>query len=1518
MTTPDAAIAEALQIARGLAAAGIPIFLAGPDPSTPIGFALPPGWQQTRPEPRVLDAWRPGMAVCAVMGHGLDLIDVDPRNGGALEEIGAPLPVSYGAALTPSGGVHSFVRSLGVRSKNNLVPGVDVKAGDVEGKGRGFAFIAPTVRMSKATGMPATYTWAVAPQLERLLREGPADASGAALAEAVRRSHGSSGSTAGGNAEDFMKVGPWADVAATLAAGRNDGVMKLAAALRGRGGWRLEDAVAFMDARVWPIIDQDQGGHEFTRDEYEAAIRSVWERYPDGAVARLEEAHDTAAERPAPLNRLGIKHAWLVERLAAHRLTGRFCWSAGLGWMAWDGRRWAPVDAAVIIEDLRQFIIWLHASCVAAGADQDLVKAIEALGTYTTIRNLAQFCQGMEGVLADAAEFDQWPDLLNCRNGIVDLRTGELMPHNPSLHMTKISGCDYVPGAGHPDWTAALGAVPEDVQAWWQVRMGQAATGYMTPDDMLLVQVGGGENGKTTIMTGIRGALGQYYLDVSHRALLSSPDAVPTEAMDFQGARLALLEETPEARRLEVTKLKLLVGTPQITARRMRKDPVTFEATHSLFLSTNYLPVVQETDHGTWRRLAVIRFPYRFRKPGEALEDEHDKTGDPGLRERLRAGEDGRREAVLAWLVAGAMAWYQAGRVMPPLPPRAIEDTRAWRVETDVVLGYLDERIDFDPAAHVMSSELLDDLNEWLVARGQKPWSAQLMANRFAGHSELAAHKSTKIKIARQAGLSRRPIRPGSMITVSDVPAAYNAWTGMRFRVDEPGGEPGGGVPQMGDGPDLDPPSSSAKAQDRRTFQSAPIPQKLENQLTRASSDPSGMSGIQDQLPPTSESDNSSDGKADGQLTLALETPVVTAPEPPAAAPPKATDAAKVTAAQKREQKRHDALEAAAGDVIGLPALVRRDDTVTALTLAEAARIVMTATNRAGALTVDIENTGYPVGHRHYGLRTIQLGDEQDAVVFDAEDPAQAELAGQLLAMAPRLHAHSATADLVPLVEAGLVGMDIWARMEDTVIPAKLADPASTGSDPGLKKLSAVMLGEDAAAPSADAARATLFKAGKWLTETKTDTPVERSGWAQADKFSATMIRYAGSDVLDTAALATRLPALAEDLHTRERIAQRMVARISHTGVPIDGEHVRTLHATHTEQLTEIGGRLAGLGIDTPGSNKQVAERFAALGVQLPRTAPSKKFPAGQPSVDAAALKKVRTLGGAAGELAAVMLDYRGHETALSTFLEPYRQLVEYGDGRARPTVYTLGADTGRMSCVRPNFQNIPREGGFRRMVTADPGHLLISADFSSVEFRVMAALSGDPNLRRMLLEGADIHAMIAEQVFGSGWTKAHRYTVKRGVFGWAYGGSIPTLAAQLEVSEDVMAGVVDVLAGLAPVYVQWSAGIQAAVKAGKTRFPSYSGRVIHLPRRAPHAGPNYCIQGTARELLIDALIRWSQTRWSEAVLWPVHDEVDVMVAAEDAEEATAALVGCMETDLFGIPIVAEAAKPSPYWADAA
>lgn len=464
----------------------------------------------------------------------------------------------------------------------------------------------------------------------------------------------------------------------------------------------------------------------------------------------------------------------ISERVVTDVLKDRWLYTKGLGWMEWTGMVWAERPEVAAAEVVRRWVDQ-EVARIALEGDRQTTKSASALQAATRIKRILELCRGQ--VLADIAHFDRDPDILVCGNGVVDLRTENLMRHDPSRLVTRMTEVSYLPDSSHPDWTTALEAVPEDVRAWVQLRLGQSATGHTPDDDRMTFLLGSGENGKTTLLSAAMSALGGYSGLVPDRLLLASADAHPTEMMSLRGLRMAVIEETPEGRRLSVARLKKTVGTPWITARLVYRDSTSFKATHALFLSSNYRPVIEETDHGTWRRLGLVNFPFRFMKPGRALTAQTDRYGDPRLRSRLH--EASRQQAILAWLVRGAQAWYQAGQVMPSVPARIERDTLAWRSESDSVLAYATERLVPDPASHVLAKDLLADLNQWLEERGQQPWSDRTAASRFSTHEWVTDRGIEKKQVRhRPNSLSRSH----HLRRTSPVPASYKAWTGVRFR----------------------------------------------------------------------------------------------------------------------------------------------------------------------------------------------------------------------------------------------------------------------------------------------------------------------------------------------------------------------------------------------------------------------------------------------------------------------------------------------------------------------------------------------------------------------------------------------------------------------------------------------------------------------------------------------------------------------------------------------------------------
>jgi P4 family phage/plasmid primase-like protien len=1559
-------IAAALDVARRLAAAGVPIFIAQPDSTAKTGYRPPPRWERTVPDPAIVDQWRPGLALCAVMGCGIDLIDFDPRNGGNPSALNGMTPRFYGLAATPSGGAHGFIASLGVGSRDNVLPGIDVKGGAPDGTSRGFAFIAPTVRTSAVTGQPGVYQWLQAPDVTLL---GGQDTSGGSLAARIRELRASHETVraAGGPqwwqsfmAEREPQSAPAADRAieeklagvATWTAESGEGfrttLLRAALTLGGYAGGgyldeadareRLEKAVAAVwgspdtDDQLWIQQGLDDGAarpfyvftaeQERTQSEMAQAIAREGDELPPVGGAPAEPPWTVfSALGAAPFDPSGDTTDQGLAKAVAYRMYPalRFATDAG-AWVKRERDVWAERS-----DDMSDWVISLLAELMPLGetpVPKDTTLRTEAhwqaarralfmssQGTGKIGRKLRAIVRSDHPASLRVADLDSNPEVLWAGGVPWDLRAsgdiptpaGWVDPNTPHLRTAMCAPDMTVPT---PRWDAFVAAVLPDpeIRTWALRVLAITMTGY--PDAALPILWGRERSGKTSLIEMLVEVLGTY-AHAANPKLLSGESGHDTIIYDLKGRRLSFIDEGPKRGHDATERLKQLTGGGSITARAVNQNSVTFRPTHTLVMTTNPEPNLTDPALRARVRLIPCNTPENEVKP---------------LRVAL-LGRDLAQEApgILAAMMREAAAWLAdretATTAAAPISIRNLAEEIA--EGQDPIQEWVETcTVPSDPGtqSRILYSQLFA---RWhadhpryrrLSLPSETAFGRRLTEMGYEAH-KLDGRMYRPLSVLN-GGFGPTPMPPGPTAFMAEAREGSGGFPEGSGRVPEGfrGNPPGVVTPVQATYSDRSPEGREGFSLTQNTESEEVV---IEENTGQGAGKPSTLPETVRMSAPTCENSTGGFGSANP-------------PEPsgnlPAAKPARRADSAtgRYTKAAAKAAEKEAARLAAAGDLVPLPAMVDRTGAITGIDAARAGSEIGLAYARAGALTVDIENTGYPVGHPNYVLRTVQLGDEQCAVVLDPADPAQAEVIRAALTGVPVLHAHSATADLVPLVHAGLTDESVWDRMHDTVIPAKLADPTSTGSDPGLKQLAGTVLGTSATAPEADKARAHLFKVNGWLTDTKAITPIERSGWAQVDPACSTMIRYAASDVLDTAALARQLPQPQAEVTGRERAVQRITARVTHRGVRVDRDQVARLQAEHTPAMHTAADRIRTFGVDNPGSDRQLADRLTTLGVHLPRTQPSSKFPDGQTSVAAGILEALKGTPGEAGELVAAVLAYRHHETVLSTFLEPYRVLCEQGDGRARPTVYTLGTDTGRMSCVRPNLQQLPRQGGVRACITADPGHMLISADFSGVEIRVMAALSQDPELIRQLRDGVDLHALVAKIAFGENWTKADRYTAKRGVFGWAYGGGIESLARQLGVTPEVMQAIVDALRLIAPDYVRWADEVKRAVRGGATQMPTYAGRVIHLPREFPHKAPNYCIQGTARELLVDALIAWDKTRFGGGVILPVHDEIVAVVPEQDAAEATAVLERCMSRELYGIKIAAEASEPSFAWRDSA
>ncbi|QDU23608.1 DNA primase family protein [Urbifossiella limnaea] len=285
--------------------------------------------------------------------------------------------------------------------------------------------------------------------------------------------------------------------------------------------------------------------------------------------------------------------------------------------------------------------------------------------------------------------FDTQPWLLNCTNGTVNLKTGELLGHRREDMITKLCPTRYVSGAVAPAYRAFLASVLPDPDLAGYIRYlsGYVATGEVM-DQSLLICHGTGANGKTTLLeawVGVLGA-GQYAVTAPPELIVGGGETRhPVEKTVLRGARLAVCQETDDDEAIDAKRVKALTGASRVQARGMRENFSEFPPTHKLVLATNPLPRVKSNDHATWRRVRVVHFAVQFwtdldRFRGPDGEYPPELRADPLLPEKLAAEAEG----ILADMVEHAGLFYARGKEVP-VPPVLAEAVQTYRRAEDSV-----------------------------------------------------------------------------------------------------------------------------------------------------------------------------------------------------------------------------------------------------------------------------------------------------------------------------------------------------------------------------------------------------------------------------------------------------------------------------------------------------------------------------------------------------------------------------------------------------------------------------------------------------------------------------------------------------------------------------------------------------------------------------------------------------------------------------------------------------------------
>lgn len=358
-----------------------------------------------------------------------------------------------------------------------------------------------------------------------------------------------------------------------------------------------------------------------------------------------------------------------------------------------------------------------------AGAFRDsLLERVAKLRGKTRRNDVLYFSRSGAGTLViHGDEWDSSPLLMGCKNGIVDLSTGNLRDGAPSDYIKTSSPVEYTgTDTSCPLWEKTLSEVfngNDEIISFLQRFFGYAITGKANIHKFP-VFYGTGRNGKTLVIETISNILGKLAHKASAETLMESGKGRVSGQADadtyaLRGKRLVFASETKAGGKLNASRIKELSGGDTLNARApYAVYPVEFTPSHSIALITNHKPTADASDFALWERILLIPFEIAFvdREPTA----KNERRADPTLFEKLKAEYPG----ILGWMVRGCLAFQEKGLEPPDCITAA---TRDYRNENDILASFIDEQCSLDVDFETTAKDLYAAYKEWAETNGYRP-----------------------------------------------------------------------------------------------------------------------------------------------------------------------------------------------------------------------------------------------------------------------------------------------------------------------------------------------------------------------------------------------------------------------------------------------------------------------------------------------------------------------------------------------------------------------------------------------------------------------------------------------------------------------------------------------------------------------------------------------------------------------------------------------------------------------------
>lgn len=624
---------------------------------------------------KIIDEWEttyPGCNWGVATGRksGIIVVDIDPRHGGDIQwkRLTSGKTINTAVCKTGGGGEHYYFALNDDIIINSAVlseyPGIDIR-----GEG-GQAVVPPSTHESGNS-----YIWAKAPW-----NTPPEPVPGWLMRILVKSNVG-------------QVIGN-----SLIEGQRNDSLFHQALMLARQGALREFTLSAL---KTW----RDESGAKDVKDsEIESTVDSAYKRVD------VEKTTKNAQR----IERTDSDNADRIIRLYSDNLR----YSPGYGWIVWNGSTWEPdVENSRLILLATESMLMLRDEALEDAKTPENFKTALARASWATsslnagrLHSAIDLAKAREKVRVDIDKLDSKDTkfLLNVENGMVNLKTGELLEHNKEMLITKCTEVAYNPEATCPFWLKTLNLAfngDQDLIDYMQRAIGYSITGSISEQCLFICWGEQGNNGKSTILETIQKIFGDYaqMSDMKVITTAETDNRVASSLAKLPGVRIVSMNEAEENQKLSEALIKQITGGDSLQACKKFKEPFEFQPQFKLWIRTNEKPIIRGMSDAIWRRIKLIPFEIPIPASERMRRDEVDE---------ILLSE---YEGILNWCVQGAIKWNKSGLMDPQMVTAA---TAGYRTEMDIIQSFYDECVIESPEAYISRSELYQTFSRWAKENG--------------------------------------------------------------------------------------------------------------------------------------------------------------------------------------------------------------------------------------------------------------------------------------------------------------------------------------------------------------------------------------------------------------------------------------------------------------------------------------------------------------------------------------------------------------------------------------------------------------------------------------------------------------------------------------------------------------------------------------------------------------------------------------------------------------------------------